>query len=190
MKTFETDIQKCLEILNSGGTILYPTDTVWGIGCDATNQKAVDKIFEIKQRPASSSMIVLLADKEDLLKYVNGFDEQVFTYLQNVTKPTTVIYPGASGLAENVINNDGSIGIRLVQDEFCKHLIKCFGKPVVSTSANISGRPTPTTFAEIDEQIKKNVDYVVQHRSNETNAGAASAIIKWNGANDIVIIRN
>ncbi|WP_232373055.1 L-threonylcarbamoyladenylate synthase [Pinibacter aurantiacus] len=189
MENFDDDIEKCLDVLRSGGTILYPTDTVWGLGCDATDPVAVDKIFEVKQRPASSSMIILLADERDILKYVAGIDLQVFDYLASVTKPTTVIYPGAIGLADNVINKDGSIGIRLVKDEFCKHLIKRFRKPIVSTSANISGQPTPAKFADIDERIKNNVDYVVKYRQHETAEAAASAIVKWNGVNDITIIR-
>lgn len=189
MENFDDDIEKCLDVLRSGGTILYPTDTVWGLGCDATDAAAVDKIFEVKQRPASSSMIILLADERDILKYVAGIDLQVFDYLASVSKPTTVIYPGAIGLADNVINKDGSIGIRLVKDEFCKHLIKRFRKPIVSTSANISGQPTPAKFSDIDERIKKNVAYVVKYRQQETAEAAASAIVKWNGVNDITIIR-
>lgn len=190
MENFEYDIEKSLEVLRTGGTILYPTDTVWGIGCDATNAEAVGKIFEIKKRPASSSMIVLLADEKDLLKHVAGIDLEVFDYLQTVTKPTTVIYSGAIGLADNVVNKDGSIGIRLVKDEFCKHLIKRFRKPIVSTSANISGQLTPATFSEIDDHIKTHVDYVVQHRQHENIPAAASAIVKWNGIDNITIIRN
>src|ERR1700761_3765734 len=161
---FEKDIEEALAVLRSGGLILYPTDTIWGIGCDATNSEAVARVYALKQREAAKSLIVLLADERDILKYTSGPDLRVFDYLSTVTKPTTVIYDGAIGLASNLINEDGTIAIRLVDDPFCRHLIKRFRKPLVSTSANISGDAAPAFFPEIDPRIVTGVDYVVEHR--------------------------
>ncbi len=176
---FNTDVENGLAVLQRGGLILYPTDTIWGIGCDATNADAVRRIYELKQRPETKSMIVLLADERDLLQYVANPDLAVFDYLEGVTKPTTVIYEGAIGLADNLVNQDGSIAIRIVQETYCKHLIKRLRRPIVSTSANISGEPSPRTFAEIPEAIKEQVDYVVQHRRDDTAIAAPSAIVRW-----------
>jgi L-threonylcarbamoyladenylate synthase len=176
---FENDIAKCLAVLQEGGLILYPTDTVWGIGCDATNAVAVEKIYQLKNRPENKSMIVLVAEEKDILQYVAAPDLSLFDYLQTVNKPTTVVYEGAIGLADNLIGTDGSIAIRICQDEFCRHLLKRFRKPVVSTSANISGQPTPCIFAEISEAIKEKVDYIVQYRQTDTTIAAPSAVIKW-----------
>ena len=188
MVDFLPDIDKCLEILQAGGVILYPTDTVWGLGCDATNATAVEKIFSIKQRPEAKSLIVLLADERDVLQYVAAPDLQVFDYLDTVTKPTTVIYDGIIGLAENILAPDGSAGIRIVKETFCKHLIKRFRKPIVSTSANISGEVTPANFASISIKIKLTVDYIVQFRQEDTSIAQPSAIVKWNGG-EVVVIR-
>ena len=187
MDDFETDLEKCIEVLRQGGVILYPTDTVWGLGCDATNAAAVDKVFALKQRPAVKSLIVLVADERDILQYVTSPDLAVFDYLQSLSKPTTVIYEGVIGLAENVIADDGSAGIRIVQEPFCKHLIKRFRKPLVSTSANISGQPTPRVFDEIPEQLKTAVNYTVQYRRTDNRIAEPSGIIKWkNGAVEVL----
>ena len=140
-ENFIDDIEQCIATLRSGGIILYPTDTVWGIGCDATNEKAVEKIFQLKKRPDEKAMIVLVADEKDVLKYVANADLRVFDYLQQNPKPVTVVYDGAIGLADNLIATDGSVAMRICNDTFCKHLIKRFRKPIVSTSANISGQP-------------------------------------------------
>ena len=156
---FEDDIQNCLTVLKNGGIILYPTDTIWGIGCDATNVKAVEKIFQLKERADEKAMIVLVAEGKDVLKYTAGADLSVFDYLQKSPKPTTVIYDGAIGLADNLVAKDGSVGIRICNDIFCKHLIKRFRKPIVSTSANISNQPAAKFFADINEKIKNAVDY-------------------------------
>ncbi|HET6995378.1 MAG TPA: Sua5/YciO/YrdC/YwlC family protein, partial [Chitinophagaceae bacterium] len=126
---FEKDIELCLQALRGGGIILYPTDTVWGIGCDATNEKAVERIYKLKKRTDNKAMIVLVTEQRDILQYVANPDTRVFEYLENVTKPTTVIYKGAIGLAENVVSKDGSIAMRICQDEFCRTLIKRFRKP-------------------------------------------------------------
>jgi L-threonylcarbamoyladenylate synthase len=184
---FEKDIEHCLEVLRSGGTILYPTDTIWGVGCDATNAAAVEKIFELKQRPAQKSFVVLVADEREILKYVASPDLAVFDYLDKAKKPTTVIYEHALGLAENVLAEDGSVAIRICKDEFCKHLIKRFRKPIVSTSANISGRPSPASFKDVDEAIINGVDYVVKHRQDEDAKAVPSSIIKWQNGNVIII---
>lgn len=179
MVNFETDIEKCLQVLKNGGLILYPTDTVWGIGCDATNEKAVERVYALKKRPDEKAMIVLVADEREVLQYVASPDLQVFDYLQETKKPTTVIYDGAIGLADNLVAQDGSIAIRICKEEFCRHLIKRFRKPVVSTSANISGKPTAKIFTDIEDEIKDGVDYVVNYRQDDKTIAAPSSVIKW-----------
>jgi len=187
MADFLPDIEHCLEVLKSGGLILYPTDTVWGIGCDASNATAVEKIFKVKQRAEAKSLIVLLADERDVLQYVAAPDLSVFDYLDTTTKPTTIIYDGIIGLADNLLAADGSAGIRVVKEPFCKHLIKRFRKPIVSTSANISGTPTPAHFAAISDVIKTSVDYVVQYRQEDASPATPSAVVKWKDGNVEVI---
>jgi L-threonylcarbamoyladenylate synthase len=184
---FNNDVEKCLQVLQSGGIILYPTDTVWGIGCDATNEKAVEKIIQLKQRPSQKSFVVLVAEEKDILRYTAAPDLSVFDYLQTVQKPTTIIYEHALGLAQNVCNEDGSVAIRICKDEFCRHLIKRFRKPVVSTSANISGEPAAGNFSSINKIIKQGVDYVVQYRQDEVAVAQPSSIIKWNNGKSEVI---
>lgn len=179
MVNFEKDIDQCLKVLREGGLLLYPTDTVWGIGCDATNDEAVQKIYSLKKRSDEKAMIVLVADERDILKYVAGVDLSVFDYLQATEKPTTVIYDGALGLADNLIGSDGTIAIRICQEPFCKSLIKRFGKPILSTSANLSGQPTARIFMDIAQEIKKGVDYSVKYRQDDTNIAEPSAVIKW-----------
>lgn len=186
---FTEDVENCLKVLQSGGIILYPTDTIWGLGCDATNEAAVQKIYSIKQRQESKAMIVLLADERDIFQYVAHPDPAVLDYLENTTKPTTVIYNGALGMADNLIAEDGSIAIRLVQDDFCRHLIKRLRKPLVSTSANISGQPSPTGFRSIDDEIKQACDYVVQYRRDDEKKAQPSSIIKWNDNGTVTVIR-
>lgn len=185
---FEQDIINALVQLKKGGTILYPTDTIWGIGCDATNNEAVNKIIELKQRPQLKSFVVLVASEKDVLQYTASPDLAVFDYLQTVQKPTTVIYEHALGLAENVCNADGSVAIRICSDEFCRHLIKRFRKPIVSTSANVSGEPSPRNFAQVSPVIKKGVDYIVQYRQDDNAEHAASSLIRWK-KNKVEIIR-
>ena len=180
MVNFEKDIEQCLTVLQSGGLILYPTDTVWGIGCDATNEKAVERIYKLKQRPDEKAMIVLLPDERDVLKYVASPDLQVFDYLETAIKPTTVIYEGAIGFAENLVGKDGSIAIRICNEEFCRHLLKRFRKPLVSTSANISGNPSAKIFKEICNEIRENVDYIVRYRQEDEKVSEPSSVIKWN----------
>lgn len=184
---FNTDVENSLAVLQSGGLMLYPTDTIWGIGCDATNPAAVQKIYELKKRPAEKSMIVLLADQRDLLQYVANVDLALFDYLDAVTRPTTVIYDNAIGLADNLVSHDGSIAIRIVEETFCKHLIKRFRKPIVSTSANISGEPAPGTFAEVSAAIRQQVDYVVHYRQTDAAIAAPSAVVRWENGQVTVI---
>ena len=179
MIDFEKDIEKCLETLKAGGLILYPTDTVWGIGCDATNEKAVDRVYKLKKRTEEKALIVLLADERDIMQHVAAPDLSLFDYLDKTTKPTTVVYQGALGFADNMIANDGSIAIRICKDDFCRHLIKRFKKPLVSTSANISGWPAPKNFNEITDEIKNGVDHIVQYRQDDQKIGEPSSLIKW-----------
>lgn len=187
MVNFEKDIEECMRTLQGGGLILYPTDTVWGIGCDATNAEAVEKIYNLKQRPDNKAMIVLLADERDVLKYVAAPDLQVFDYLETTNKPTTVIYDGAIGFAENLTSKDGSIAIRICNEVFCRHLIKRFRKPIVSTSANIAGQPTPKIYSEITEEIKIGVNYIVRYRQDDDTVAVPSSVIKWENGSVVVI---
>ncbi len=189
MNEFEQDIVAALEALKRGGIILYPTDTVWGIGCDATNDAAVQKIYILKQREASKSMIVLITEEQEFLKYTAAPPPELFLFLESETRPTTVVLDGALGLAENLIAEDGSVALRFVQEPFCRHLIKRFGKPIVSTSANISGTETPQTFAAISDVIKNGVDYVVQHRQQETAMGQPSQIVRFSKEGTFTILR-
>ncbi|MDR3712433.1 MAG: L-threonylcarbamoyladenylate synthase [Puia sp.] len=186
---FQKDIENCLHVLQAGGLILYPTDTIWGIGCDATDPDAVKKVFDCKQRQETKSLIVLLADERDLLKYVSQADLHIFDFLHKAKKPTTVIYEGAIGLAQNLVAEDGTIAIRIVKDPFCKHLIKRFRKPLVSTSANLSGEPAPRFFAEITRDIRLGVDYIVQYRQGDHAIKEPSAIIRWNKDGTHTVIR-
>lgn len=190
MIDFQNDIDQCLRVLAGGGVILYPTDTIWGLGCDATNEQAIEKIYSIKQRPPAKSLIILLADERDILQYVASPDLRVFDYLQSTQKPTTVIYEGAIGLADNLIPEDRTIAIRLVSDPFCRHLIKRFRKPLVSTSANISGQPSPAFFKDIPDGIRQHADYIVQHRQNDETPAEASAVVKWNKDGTISTLRH
>jgi len=184
---FEKDIMNCLEALKNGGLILYPTDTIWGIGCDAINENAVQKIYALKKRPDEKSMIVLVTDEKELLRYIAQPDPGVFNYLKETEKPTTVIYQGARDLADNLINKDGSIAIRICKDPFCKHLIKRFQKPIVSTSANISGALSPKNFSDISEEIRTNVDYIVQYRQDDKTGAEPSTLIKWEKGKAVIL---
>jgi len=185
----QEDIQECLAVLNKGGLILYPTDTVWGIGCDATDEKAVAKIYALKNRNEQKSMIILLADENEIPTYTDQSQLAVFDYIKGTNKPVTVIYSRAKNLATNLVNADGSIGIRIVKDAFCKKLISEFGKPLVSTSSNVSGYPAPGIFSDIDVKIKNGVDYVVRHRQDEEEPSTPSTVIKLNDDGSYNIIR-
>jgi L-threonylcarbamoyladenylate synthase len=187
---FEQEVVDALEFLRSGNVILYPTDTIWGIGCDATNREAVQRIYQIKNREDSKSMIILVADERDVLQYVAAPDLSVFDFIEEQTRPTTIIFEDAIGLPDNLIAGDGSVAIRIVKDDFCRHLIKRLRKPIVSTSANISAQTSPKFFAEVSEKIKKTVDHIVKWRQDDTTLSLPSQIIKWNNDGTYRIIRS
>lgn len=185
----EEDINKAVDILKKGGTILYPTDTIWGIGCDATSNKAVQKIIKLKQRGKDLSFIILVEKESRINEYVEEVPEILWDLLKSFDAPTTVIYPKAKNLAKNVAAQDGSIGIRLVKDDFCKKMIARFDKPIVSTSANFSGEISPVMFKEISEELKNTVDYVVKSHRPKLNKVKASTIIKLKPSGEFEIIR-
>lgn len=183
------DLKQAVEILKNGGVILYPTDTIWGIGCDATNPEAVARIYRIKKREDSKSMLVLMENPALLERYVDDVPEVAWDLVEITTTPLTVIYPGAKNLASNIIAEDGSIGIRFTKEEFTSKLLQRFRRPIVSTSANISGQKPPAFFDEISEEIKNQVDYIVKYRQDDVTPAQPSSIIKlWPGGR-IDIIR-
>jgi L-threonylcarbamoyladenylate synthase len=185
----QEDLKKALEVVRQGGVILYPTDTVWGLGCDATNPGAVKRIFEIKQREDAKSMLVLIENQNMLNSYVREVPEVAWQLIEVADKPMTIVYPGAKNLAHNLLAPDGSVGIRVTSEIFTEQLIQRFRKPIVSTSANLSGKPTPQNFDEIAEEIKSAVDYVVQYRQDEKARVSPSSIIKLGTGGEIQIIR-
>ena len=188
-KGFEEDILNCISTLQAGGVILYPTDTIWGLGCDATDADAVEKIFRIKNRPQNKSVIVLLADPRDIIQYVAAPPPDIIDLVQHFDRPTTVIYDDALEFAPNVINEDGSVAIRIASDDFCRALIKRFRKPIVSTSANVSGVPSPALYNDISDEIKNKVDYVVKHRRDDHTISAPSRLIRITDDGEITVIR-
>lgn len=175
---FEQDVERSLEVLRKGGVIAYPTDTIWGLGCDALNADAIEKIYHIKRRPSNKSMIILLAEARDLFQYVADPHPAVFDLIEESQVPITVIFEHPLQLPEVLLAADGSIGIRIVRDEFCRHLIKRLRAPLVSTSANFSGEPSPRIFSEIDPKLLEQLDYVVEHRREETQPTTPSRIVK------------
>jgi L-threonylcarbamoyladenylate synthase len=183
------EVEKALKVLIKGGTILYPTDTIWGIGCDATNAKAVEKVYHIKQRPDSKSLIILVSDTEQLQEYVQNIPPIIFDLIKQSEKPITIIYPKGKGLASNVIAEDGSVGIRIVNHPFCQKLIRILGKPIVSTSANISGTPSPICFRAISQEICNSVDYVVEIDQELIEEIKPSRIIKLEENGLFTVIR-
>lgn len=182
------EVRKADEILRRGGIILYPTDTIWGLGCDATNEDAVKHIYEIKKRADHKSMLVLLDDAGKIASYADVPDIAL-DLIEVADKPTTIIYPGAKNLAPGLIGEDNTIGIRITREEFSQALLYRFRKPIVSTSANISGEPSPHFFKEISDEIKNAVDYIVDFRRNETKSCSPSSIIKLGLGGEIQIIR-
>jgi L-threonylcarbamoyladenylate synthase len=183
------DIKKALEVLKGGGIILYPTDTIWGIGCDATNSEAVRRIYQIKKREDSKSMLVLMENPALLDRYVDDVPEVAWELVEISTTPLTVIYPGAKNMAKNLIAEDGSIGIRFTKEEFTTKLLQRLRRPLVSTSANISGEKSPAFFDEISDKIKNAVDYVVAYRQDDCTPSTPSSIIKLGPGGRIDIIR-
>ena len=194
----EEILGEALRVLREGGTILYPTDTVWGLGCDATNPAAVAKIFEIKRRPDSKSLVLLASDLDMVAKYVKEIPSIAVDLVEVNDAPMTIIYPGAiTGdglgdrwhLAHNAVAEDGTVGIRIPMADWCRNLAHKFGRPVVSTSANISGEPTPQRFSEIPQEIKDAVDFVVPPSVDAQSSGRASQIIKLGLRGEVEIIR-
>ena len=182
------EIDNTIKMLRRGNTILYPTDTVWGIGCDATNFEAVEKIYQLKQRADSKTMICLVNSIQILNQYIEEVPETAYTILKYATTPTTIVYDRPLRVSENLIATDNSLAIRMVQTGFCGELLKRFKKPIVSTSANISGRPTPKTYKEIETDILKGVDYVVNLKGENTSA-KPSSIIKLSHNGEVKVIR-
>ncbi|EIJ40172.1 Sua5/YciO/YrdC/YwlC family protein [Galbibacter orientalis DSM 19592] len=182
------EIQNTLEILNKGGLILYPTDTVWGIGCDATNEEAIKKVYELKKRDDSKALISLVSDIRMLQKYVYEIPDAAFDIVELADRPTTIIYDRPINVAKNLIPEDNTLAIRVASDEFCQKLIRQFKRPIISTSANISGMPTPKSFSEIAKEILKGVDYVVNLHREKTNS-RPSSIIKIGNDATVKIIR-
>lgn len=178
IETNRIEILNCEKVLRSGGILLYLTDTIWGIGCDATQEKAVNKIYRIKQRNPDSSFIVLIADEDQLSDYVENVPLVAYDLIRAVDKPLTIVYPEGKNVASNVIGKDGSLAIRIVKSEFCKELIRSFGKPIVSTSANISGESNPTTFSSISPKIISEVDHIAIQANNPFMEVKQSRIIK------------
>ena len=200
------DIQKALEVLRSGGIILYPTDTVWGIGCDATDPEAVAKIYALKRREDSKSLVLLASDMDMICRYVKEVPEMAVQLVEVNDKPMTIIYPDAVAgpgaaadgtlpradrhcLAFNTVAEDGTVGIRIPMMDFCQQLVSRFGRPIVSTSANISGEATPKKYAEISQEIKDAVDHIVAPALERGSTGQSSSIIKVSLDYSIEIIR-
>lgn len=188
-KIMQDDIRKACEVLRNGGIILYPTDTIWGIGCDATNEEAVRRIYELKQRDDSKSMLVLLDNPARLQTYVQDVPDIAWDLIELADKPLTIIYEGAKNLASNLIASDGSIGIRITGEVFSRELCKQFRKPIVSTSANVSGEKSPSRFSQIRSDIKNGVDYIVTYRQKDQSEAQPSGIVKLGKNGTIQIIR-
>ena len=186
-------VNDAVAVLKKGGIILYPTDTVWGLGCDATNPDAVAKIYEIKKRSDSKSLVLLASDLDMICRYVREIPEMAVQLIEVNDRPMTIIYPDAQtgqyGLAENTVAEDGTVGIRIPMMDFCREMCAKLGRPIVSTSANISGEPTPKNFAEISQVIKDSVDHIVDPALEAGSTGQASQIIKVGLDSTIKIIR-
>ena len=188
-KQMDADITQCLKVLSDGGLILYPTDTVWGIGCDATNAEAVKRVSQLKQRDDSKALIVLIDSAEHLDHYVVDVPMIARELVDVAVKPLTIIYEGAYNVASNLLGDEDSLGIRIPNDEFCHRLCERFGKPIVSTSANVSGKPTAKSFAEISPEIVKGVDHVVTWRRDDKTPHQPSNIILLGRDGTFKIIR-
>lgn len=184
-----TDVQQACELLRSGGVILYPTDTIWGLGCDATQPQAVQRIFQIKQRAGAKSLITLLGDLKMLDQFFPHLPETAVPLFEASDTPLTLILPRAQGFASNVVAEDGSVGVRIPKHAFCQQLLKAYRGPIVSTSANLSDQPAPGSYAEISPEIRQAVDFVVPEVWDTAKGGKASSIIKLEMDGQISIIR-
>ncbi len=187
--TLEEDIRNAVDVLKRGGVILYPTDTVWGIGCDATRSDAVDRVYKIKKRADSKAMIVLLPGEEYLSRYVDEVPEIASELIDVAVKPLTIVYDGARGVAPEVIGTDGSVGIRITKENVSRRLCSALRRPLVSTSANVSGSPTPRIFSEIQPEIITAVDYVMFSRRDDNEIASPSSVIKLGVNGEIKILR-
>ena len=187
-KLFEEEVERTVAVLKAGKTILYPTDTIWGVGCDATNSRACDRVFEIKQRPASKSLIILVDSAERLKDYVVEVPPIAYDLIAHTTNPLSIVFAQSKNLAKN-ISTDKSVCIRVVDNEFCKEVIRRLGKPITSTSANLTGQPTAMTYNDISEEIKNAVDYEVQLYHDSFCKPKSSTIIKLNEDNTFDILR-
>ena len=185
----QEDIRRAIETMNRGGIILYPTDTIWGIGCDATNANAVQRVFEIKQRSDSKALITLVDSEAKIQFYVHQVPDVAWSLIELSEKPLTIIYDGARNLAPNLLAEDGSVGIRLTNEPFSKELCFRFRRAIVSTSANISGQPSPASFADITPEILNAVDYICTSRRDESAVRRASSIIKLGSGSEVTVIR-
>lgn len=183
------DIKKACEVMAAGGIILYPTDTIWGIGCDATNEKAVQRVYELKRRTDNKAMLVLMDSEAKLDRYVSDVPDIAWDLISVSDKPLTIIYSSAKNLATNLLGADGSVGIRITNEEFSKKLCERFRKPLVSTSANVSGEPSPANFSEVSEVIKEGVDYIVSYRQDDMSKAVPSGIIKLGAGGLVQVIR-
>jgi len=183
------DIKAAIAVLQKGGIILYPTDTIWGLGCDASNEDAVQRIYTIKNRADSKSMLVLMENAALIERYVDELPDVAYDLIELTDKPLTIIFDGAKNLAKNLIAEDGSIGIRITKEAFSSELIRRFKRPIVSTSANISGKPSPARFSDIDQGIIDSVDFVVKFRQDEIQKAVPSSIMKLGRGGEIKIIR-
>ena len=186
---FDAEVRHAADVLREGGLILYPTDTVWGIGADARNAEAVSRIFELKRRADSKSMLALLDSVESLKVWVDHVPPQAMTLIEEATGPLTIIYDSPKGVADNLTAPDGSLGIRITSERFSAELCRALGAPVVSTSANISGQPTPHFFNEICEEIRKGVDYAVSYRRDDLTPCPPSRIVKVSDMGNVTVIR-
>lgn len=183
------EIKKASQIMAKGGVILYPTDTIWGIGCDATNPEAVKRVYDIKQRTDSKALLVLVDSAVKVDFYVKEVPDVAWDLIELATRPLTIIYDGARNLAPNLLAEDGSVGIRVTNERFSQQLCRQFRKAIVSTSANISGTPSPHCFGDISEEVKQAVDYIVDFRRDETTQATPSSIIKLGAKGEVKIIR-
>lgn len=189
LREYRDDIRQAIEVMNKGGVILYPTDTIWGIGCDATNEAAVRRVFEIKKRADAKALITLVDSEAKLEFYVNDIPEVAWDLIEVAERPLTIIFDHARNLAPNLLAEDGSAGIRITKEEFSKNLCMRMKRAIVSTSANISGEPSPKCFADISPEIIQAVDYVCTSRRNETHNPPASNIIKLGSGGEVKVIR-
>lgn len=185
----EEEIRRTVDFLVKGKVILYPTDTIWGIGCDATLVRPIERIYSLKKRVESKSMIILLDHADKLTRYVKKVPAIAYDLIERYTEPLTIIYSNAFNLAKNLVADDGTIAIRIVRDEFCRQVISSFNKPIVSTSANLSGQPAPILFNKIAEEIVNGVDYVVDYNRNNLVRTKPSTIIKILDNNEFEVIR-